>query len=205
MAAPVVELNGFRRVQLRYGETLQQLSARELGDAAAWVQIAALNNLMPPYVTGDADRAGRRVALYGDTLMIPAPSRDIEPGYTIAEDVLKQDVALTRGVLTEVGGDFGIVAGHENLKQALIHRVATEPGELIFHLEYGCDVHKLKGDKNNPVSALRGAKYVERAVLSDPRIDRVGRATAEVNGDEVRVEVSGQTVTGHPVDIIEGV
>jgi predicted Zn-dependent protease len=42
-------LNGFRLVEIKYGDTLQELAARELGDANKWRDIIAINDLLPPY------------------------------------------------------------------------------------------------------------------------------------------------------------
>lgn len=199
---PRVSIAGFRRVQLLYGESLQQLAARELGDAAQWTDIAAINDLMPPYVTGDPDVAGPRVARYGDTLIIPAPKADIEVTARSAEDVLKRDVQLAQGRLTAKNGDFALVAGRDNLHQALGIRVRTEPGELLFHPTYGCAVVRMKGKRSTPLSALFAAKYVESAVRDDPRIASVTKADATVQGDAISVEVTGITATGHPLNTI---
>lgn len=197
---PRIPITGFRRVQLQWGESLQALAARELGDAAQWTDIAALNDLAPPYVTGDPAQRSARVAYYGDTLTIPAATADIEVTARSAEDVLKRDVALVQGRLVAVDGSLALVAGRDNLHQALGIRVRTEPGELLFHPTYGCEVHRLKGQKADPINALLAAEFVKSAVRADARIASVIAATTVAQGDTLAVEVTGESASGHPLN-----
>lgn len=193
---------GTRREQINWGETIQQFTARVLGDASRWTEIVSINSLAPPYFTVPAS-ASARVAGYGDTLLVPGqPSDSVEPTKTTSEDVFKRDVVLSTKRLQESNGDFATVSGRENLRQALTHRVSTDEGELIFHPVYGCRIHELKGARNDPAMNLLGRKFVERAVLAEPRVSRVIAATASVDGDAMRADVEAMTVTGHPVDVI---
>ena len=64
----------------------------------------------------------------------------------------------------------GMVAGRDNLRQTLLHRVRTLDGELIWHPLYGCAVARLIGKGSSEIIALLGAKYVEFAVRTDDRI-----------------------------------
>jgi phage baseplate assembly protein W len=200
VSAPLREYAGLRRVQLLHGESLQRLAARELGDAALWPHIAVINNLTPPYVTGDPAAAGRSVALYGDTLLVPSNPTDIEPTALSAEDVLKCDVRLQRGMLDVDRGDLVMVAGRENLRQAIGHRIATDEGELLFHPGYGCRVHRQKGKANNSANSLLSRKWVERALKQEERIASVTSVVATSSGDVITVEAEAMSVTGHPVD-----
>jgi phage baseplate assembly protein W len=197
-------LDGFRRAQVQWGDTLQRLAARELGDAARWASVAAINRLVPPYLTGDAAAVRAGVLLYGDTLIVPAVDPEPSPGKTAAEDVFLRDVALVAGpsggALQVTDGDIALVAGRANLRQALAHRVQTERGELIFHARYGCRVHEQKGRKNTAVAGLLSALFVREAVAADPRVRGVLDADAAVDGDVIRVQLRAQPISGHPVD-----
>lgn len=188
------------RAQIHYGETLQVFAARTLNDAAQWVQIAALNNLAPPYVSA---LPGYRMAVYGDTLLIPGVTQDNTPTLTSAEDVLQRDIALSqKGLLTaNEKGDFSLVAGRDNLGQALGVRVTTEPGELLYHLEYGCLAANLKGERADPVNALLAQSYVHRAVSEDDRVASIDAATSSLAGDSIRVDVQCTAITSHPLNV----
>lgn len=191
---------GTRREQINWSETIQQFAFRVLGDAARWVEIATLNDLAPPYISSPDNRS-RRVAGYGDTVIIPGDPADlVEPTKTSTDDVFKVDVELNRKRLQAVNGDFTAVAGRANIKQALSHRIVTDEGELIFHPAYGCRIHRLKGARNDPARNLLGSKYVESALRSEARISDVVRSEAVVEGDSLHIEFEAMTVTGHPVD-----
>lgn len=181
------KLAGYRRVELRWGETLQRLAERELGDAARWVDIANLNGLHPPYATGDAVEASLKVVLYGALLLVPAAS--IMASASIDPDlVFERDVALSNGALAADGGDFALCGGVANLTQALRHCVTTEKSELLFHPNYGCDVGRIKGETNSPVADLLAAAYVSSALKGDSRVKRLHTITATSVGDQLRVD-----------------
>lgn len=199
-------IGGFRRVQLGWGESLQNLAARELGDASLWVKIAEINRLAPPYVTGDPGQRSSRVAMYGDTLAIPDATADIRPGMTSAEDVFQRDILLRGGAMSDDGaGDILLVAGRENLMQSIKHRINTNDGELIYHLEYGCKVGRLRGKRKDAANMILARMYVEQAVLMDDRISRLTDGSVMAEGDAMRVEITAETATGHPVDVSETV
>lgn len=192
-------LRGFRRAQIDFGETLQQFAARELGDASLWTELAAINKLAPPYVSASG---GPKVARYGDTLIVPDGSREIAPDAKTAEEVFGADAALERGLLTaDETGDIALLAGRANLKQALEHRVRTAPGELIFHQDYGCEVHRLRGQAVDHLNALLARAYVSKALRQDDRVDSVSSLESEAVGDTIHVDATAETITGHPVDL----
>lgn len=188
-------LAGFRQVELRWEESLQRLAARELGDAAKWTDIANLNGLAPPYVTGDPLESSDRVALYGDVLWVPAASPMVS-SVNSPELVFDQDVRLTDGMLTSDGSDFDLAYGGKNLKQALTHRLMTDKADLLYHTKYGCDIRKRIGEMNGPVAELLAASYVTAALRSDPRVSDVPTCKATLSGDSIFVEAEVVPIDG---------
>lgn len=178
---------GYRHIETAYSDTLQRIAERELGDAARWVDIAALNGLLPPYLTGNPAEVSDKVLLYGALLLVPAPRPTVLASLDPAL-VFERDLSLRAGQLTASGGDFELFDGVPNLKQALIHAVSTEKGELLFHRDYGCDVARLKGELNGPVADLLAAAYVSSTLKADSRVKEVIAARAETVGDELRVD-----------------
>lgn len=192
-------LVGFRFVEVRRGDTLQAIAAREMGDATRWHEIISYNRLVPPYVTDDEAEAGPGVVLAGGMLMVPAPA-----AVTVATDpeqVFERDAELRSGQLV-VGddGDLRVVSGRDNLRQAIRNRIETDRGEIIFHPAYGSQIRQLLGTVNGPTAGLLAAQYARTAVESDPRIQRVTQSVAEVAGDVVRVSVEAEPIVGRPVD-----
>jgi len=194
-------LTNFRFAQIHRGDTLQRIAQRELGDATRWVELIAINDLAPPYLTGDPLAAGAKVKLYGDSLIVPAVGARA-PSTTDAERVFLADVALVGGQLRAgEDGDLGIVAGRDNLKQAYRNRIDTPLGDLIFHPAYGCGVHSMKGQAGRAGTAVLAAQYVRTALLADPRTQSVLSAKADLAGDAVEVTATAQPITGSAMDI----
>lgn len=78
------------------------------------------------------------------------------------------------------GDDVDLVAGLDNLAQALKLRLLVQRGELteLGHPRYGSRIHELIGatlDRAN-LDLLR--RHVRRALLGDPRVDKVVSVTA---------------------------
>jgi phage baseplate assembly protein W len=193
-------LSGFRFVELQWGESLQQLALRELGDASRWVDIANLNKLLPPYVTDDPVLASDRVALYGATIKVPAATVQADAALDPAL-VFERDVRLKNGRLSAVGGDFELVEGRGNLHQAINHRLVTDPGDMLYHPEYGCLVRRLIGAANGPTAGLLAAEYVKAALRSDPRVKEVTRIEATMTGDQISVDAEIRPIHGKTINV----
>lgn len=193
-------IGGFRFVEVRRSETLQQIAARELGSATRWPEIVGLNGLLPPFVTDDPAAVRPGVVLSGGYVKVPAAASTIS-AEAQPEEVFGRDAILRLGRLGVEAGDLEVVSGSANLAQALRHAVETERGELIFHADYGCLVRQIVGTVNGPTAAILAAEYVKATVLADSRVDRVSRADAVVAGDAVTVQVEVYPVTGKPIDL----
>lgn len=194
-------LNGFRLVELKYGDTLQELAARELGDADKWRDIIAINNLRPPYVTGEAAEAGPNVKLYGQMIMVPAVMSTVSAEADPAA-VFGVDLDLTGGLLAADGGDLRLISGRANLRQALNHRVRTPLRDLLFHLAYGCGVHRLIGRVTGGTAAQLGVQYVRGSLLSDPRVSSVESVRSRPDGDVLPVAATINPIVGAPIEVI---
>jgi phage baseplate assembly protein W len=194
-------LYGFRFVEIRHGDTLQSIAARELGDASRWAELIAYNDLVPPYVTDDASAAVNGVLLSGNLIRLPAPVPVVSTTSN-PDQVFQSDIELdAAGGLALKDGDFAVVSGRTNLRQALKHRVETDRGELIFHSTYGSLVRRLIGSVNGPTATLLAAQYAKSAVQADPRIKQVTQAEAEAIGDTIRVSIEAEPVVGRVVEL----
>ena len=193
-------LNGFRLVEIKHGDTLQELAARELGDANKWRDIIAINDLLPPYVTGVAAEAGRHVKLYGQMIMVPAVQSSVSAEADPAA-VFGVDLDLTGGLLAADSGDLRLIAGRANLRQALTHRVRTPLRDLLFHLPYGCGVHRLIGRVTGGAAAQLGSQYVRGALLADPRVSNVESVHSSPDGDVLPVAATINPIVGAPIEV----
>ena len=195
-------LVGYRLVEILHGDTLQEIAARELKDATRWVDLANINRLLPPYITGDTAQAGARVKLYGELLQVPAVTQQSPSRSTDIEAVYETDVELRDGFIdVNEAGDLATVSGWDNLKQAIDGRLETETGELLFHPEYGCRARTLIGMGSTPVTGQLCAQYVRASLRADPRISDIDSTTAEVDGDTLRVEAVVIPISGRSLKI----
>lgn len=197
------ELRGYRLADTMRGDTLQAIALRELGDAARWPDLANINQLMPPYLTDDPAAASNRVLLTGSVIVVPASTpvaRDAET--TSPDDLYKLDLGLVNGDLdVNANGDFLVFNGQANLRQALVHRVITERGELMFHPGYGCLVRTVIGAVNGPTAGVLASQYVRATLRADPRVREVVSVTAEVIGDTINVVANVLPITGRSTKI----
>jgi len=198
-------LQGYRFVETRHGDTMQVIAAREMGDASRWPEIVSYNRLLPPFITDDPLLAGPGVILSGDPVRIPAPAPAAN-AFSNPDATFLSDVKLTGGMIEPDGaGDMLLCDGLPNLRQALVHRVVTERGELLYHPGYGSLIKRLLGTVNGPTASILAAQYARAAVESDERIHEVTDVTAEVVGDVVNVSVRAMAISGRVVEFTEGI
>jgi phage baseplate assembly protein W len=197
------KLTGYRRVPTRGGDSLQAIAAREMGNAARWYELTELNDLVPPFITDDEALAGPKVLLAGADIMVPALAA---PATGVSQDsdadILGTDIQLAAGRLVVTpAGDLATVSGSKNMVQAIQHVIQTNPGELLFHLDYGSGVRTLIGDPANSITNRLAASFVRRAIAADPRIERARNITATVLGDSISVTGEAETVDNKLVTV----
>ena len=193
-------LAGYRFAETNFGDTLQAVALRELGDAARWVELVAINGLVPPYISDIAAADG--VLLSGSQIRIPA-AQTLASTTTDPDLVFEVDVALGSdgGIAVDAAGDFDVSAGLDNFKAALEHRLVTDTGELMFHPTYGSGLRRIIGTTNGPTAAALAAAYAQAALAADSRVARVVESTAQVVGDAVKVTAKVQPIAGRAVTI----
>lgn len=185
----------YRRADTRTGDTLQRVAARELGDAARWVELVSINRLLPPYLTDNLGEVSARVLLAGGYILVPDLGAGAATSVSDVDDAktFGTDIALVNGkLLADENGDLATVAGSANLAQALRLRLNTDLGELVFHTDYGNGALALKGKGARAGHAQLAAALVKRCVGADPRISSTRDVTATLTGD--RTDVVGTVV-----------
>lgn len=193
-------LFGYRFAETQRGDSLQIIAAREMGDATQWQTLIDYNGLVPPYITDNPSQAGPGVILTGAMILVPAPA-PVATATTDPSAVFGTDIKLDKGQLSTANGDFDVVSGRDNLKQALANRVETQRGDLLMHQNYGSLHPRLIGAVNGPTSGLLAAQYVRAAVQADPRVQSVLSATATITEDVTAIEVEVQPVAGTPIQV----
>jgi phage baseplate assembly protein W len=192
----------FRLATTHYGDNLQDVAAREMGDANRWTELIWLNSLVSPYITDDSRRVTDGVILSGSIIRIPAPAGVYTDGSAKGQ-VFERDCRMTnKRLMLSDSGDIAVAAGVDNLSQQLKHRVITPMGQATRHPSYGCLIWRLVGKANGPVAGLLGSRYVRAALVSDYRVSTADRAVATVSRDSVRIDASVMAIEGGYVDLL---
>jgi phage baseplate assembly protein W len=196
------EQPSYRIAQTRYGDSLQDVAAREIGDANKWPELIWLNDLQPPYLTDDPAQVSTSVLLAGSIIKVPAPVGVANPSAN-PNQIYERDCLLKRKMLQADGsGDLMIVTGTKNLKQQLEHAIATPKGQAQRHSEYGCMAHHLIGKVTGSPTTMLGAEYVKSTLEADYRISSVLYAEVEVVGDVVNITAAAESISGAKVDVV---
>lgn len=172
------------------GDSLRRIALRELGDALRWIELANINQLRPPYLVESLNSADRQRAtlVWGDRIAIPLGK--VTEAVSLADDVLGRDAALLQGRLAATSaGDWAVMAGDANFRQALAHRLKTPTGDLPAHPAYGCDSLAILGLRNVRAMQMLLIGFVRRAIAMDPRAARVDQAQTAAQGDQLRLRV----------------
>ena len=122
--------------------------------------------------------------------------RDLGLRYALAQGFFEDADLADRTVRTD--RDLAIVAGVDNLEQALANRLKTRRGELagLGHPDYGSRHHDLIGEPNVERTRNLIKLYVLQALRDEPRLEKVlsvrVRAEHEPPRESVRIEVQAR-------------
>jgi phage baseplate assembly protein W len=204
MTAPLEKtVSAFRLVETLHGDTLQRIALREMGDASKWPELVAINDLRWPFITDDPDLASAGIVLSGAPIRVPAASASVDVSVN-PDATFLVDASLPRGLLEADGtGDLALCGGLANLRQALVHRVVSQQGDLMFHPAYGSKIKRLIGAINGPTAGVLAAQYASASVRADPRVSKIVGATAEFSGDRIVVGVEAETISGRSISFNE--
>jgi phage baseplate assembly protein W len=93
----------------------------------------------------------------------------------LPSDLYGTDFALDENGDLELSpsGRIATVAGDDNVKEAIIRRLATAGGEMYRHPEYGAGLVELWGEDNNDVTWAKARRVVRKALSEEPRVKEV--------------------------------
>lgn len=167
------------------GDTLPNLSARFLGDARKWKQLAIFNALRAPYISEeDLPFTLKR----GETILIPNFGKSqrrqlslatlgVDPEAPAVEhflgvDLLLEDVSATQvDLVVDVAGgsvDVKLVRGLDNLSQGLVTRLRTERGSDVLYRNLG--TRRVVGVGVTVVDVEQAQFTLVDALQADPRV-----------------------------------
>lgn len=176
-------MSNFSKYTIVAGDTLSMVAQKTLGDATRSMELAIINDLNYPFIVEIWEETTEEgVKRPGDTLLIPSGVSPYDPvELPILDDPFGTDLLLTTdkqnlsfGISgefeTNLYGDLKTVSGVTSLKQDLIHRLVTEVGTLPYHPEYGSNILRIIGNKNDSTWRDKAVIEVNRTFRSDHRV-----------------------------------
>lgn len=176
----------------------------------------ALNGLSYPYVTETPSYAApfKKFLTAGDIIYVPVPSElvtgDIFTKININkikknlyEEILGRDLKLFKSTEATTGvsefnlgisptGDLDVVAGKENMVQAIDIKLNTERGELSIHPGFG--IVPIMGEKGSRTLNFNLYLSLNDTMLSDGRIKELENTKVSISGDTVKVFTKAKVV-----------
>ncbi|MFN0114433.1 MAG: hypothetical protein ACKVPY_07140 [Paracoccaceae bacterium] len=89
--------------------------------------------------------------------------------------IRETQVRILQGGRSVQERDFAIVAGRDNLGQALTTRLLTPKGELtpLGHADYGARLHEVIGQPNTATTRNLAKLFVIEALKAERRVERI--------------------------------
>lgn len=170
---------------LLQNQSLMDFSSKNLGDYTQWTEVIDVNNLQPPFVSSTPVV---NEASPGQQLFLPTGQQNYS--------ILPQQISYTLNFLgTDIYygpsqsdlvwlGDFQIITGYPNLQHALLRRLKTPIGSLIYHINYGSRIPDEIGNVTSINTSGHLNDYAESAVLADPRVQSLTDSVALYKEDQ---------------------
>jgi hypothetical protein len=187
-----------KQIKMPDGMSLERLAQQELGDATRWGEIVEVNNLKAPYLwLGDVSQQPEGTIKPSDNILIPVPvlngfsqipagkQNKLTTGMSTLEQSLGCDLKIGGDFDLQLtsSGDLEIIAGAQNMGQAVVIKLSYEPGELLLYPQIGAGL--LPGIKQPTVTDIRDA--IVNTLLQDNRIQRIENLGLKQEGDDIRV------------------
>lgn len=181
---------------LLMNNSLMDFAAKNLGDYSQWTEVIDTNNLVPPFIS---QTPATNEASPGQQLFLPNGRQTVnvlpqQPTYEL--NFLGTDIYY--GSSTQDlswGGDFQLITGYSNLQKALLRRLQTPIGTLIYHLVYGSRIPMELGNVVSFTISDHMNAYAESALLGDPRVQSIPSSKATYtpkSGVQMELQVQPQ-------------
>lgn len=88
-------------------------------------------------------------------------------------DILKTDIAHVGDLVRNARGDLDKISGLANLKNALFHRLITQPGSLVHRPTYGCGLPGFQNGLSSFWIQQKLGSIIVEQFEQDPRVAKV--------------------------------
>jgi hypothetical protein len=181
-----------------FGDTIQTIAARELGDPDRYRDLVILNNLKPPYIAATSSNG---VLKAGDKYLVPQ-SKPVGPNGAIrtkewnitkflseSEKNLGVDIRITKDGDLAISNikDLDLVAGIDNMVQVLSMKLFLEKGGLKRHPTLGVNLALGRKVATNHAREVRDE--IIQTYSSDPRIESIPYIDVSQEGDTTNINM----------------
>lgn len=97
------------------------------------------------------------------------------------EEFLKTDISFKSDFINTASGDLDIIAGIDNVKEALFRRLLTTPGTIIHRPNYGVNIKKYQNALNNIDTQRQLALSIQEQFTQDERVESVNGVSVKFN------------------------
>lgn len=171
-------------------DTIHTIAAKALGDPDRFKEIVILNGLKPPYISATG---GNGTLKPGDLILIPSSGGtdsvagikqnaeyEVTKGFVHAEKSLGVDLRVDEDfdLVFANFGDYDLVAGIQNMAQAIVIRMGLDKGSLKRHPSIGAGLQT--GAKTKDVQEIR--EDLVRSLQADSRVESIPFASVEQQG-----------------------
>lgn len=91
----------------------------------------------------------------------------------LIDDFYQRDLSFKQDFVVTAAGDLELIEGLENLKQALFHRLITQPGTLMHRPDYGVGIKSFQNALNSGANRAELFNRIREQFAQDPRIESV--------------------------------
>lgn len=182
-ALELTSAQAVRQVKLKAGMSLERLAQIELGDSTRWGEIVEINSLKAPYISDDPKESRDGVMKSGSNILIPASLKNgfsqtpvgkenkLTKGMSEVERNLGVDLKVDKNfdLVLSSSGDFELVAGGNNMAQAVMLKLSYQPGDVMLYPELGAGI--TVGKKFPPLDDLKDR--LTSSLLQDSRVSKV--------------------------------
>lgn len=196
------QFSGLTVYTVRGGDSLQSIALSQLGDENLWPYIASVND----GVSSNADISP------GDDLYIPQqtePADNDREQYILTEDAARNpygtDIKLDPdgNIVVQESGDFALISGIENVKQAVDLRMNTLVGSMLKQSAFGLATQAGLAGTDMAIRYLKMG--IRSAVAADPRIQSVSNIKVQMDVDRLKIGMDIQVIgyeESLPVDVV---
>ncbi len=116
---------------------------------------------------------------------------------TSINEALLTDLAFVEDLSVTASGDFDVMSGLVNLRQAVLRRIMTKPGTVLHRPQYGVGLVEFQGAPMTLDVQRQLAKRITEQLPRDPRVEKVlslSLSSEDYTADKLSISVTVEAI-----------